>query len=288
MRRIYFETTDSTNSRARALWLGSAGDAFESPTMPPSFEGGGFYEPLLVTAAEQTSGRGRHGRTWHSPRGGAWMSVAWPMVREPAWYAGVSLAAAAAVHRGILDVIKKRAALNGRLGSAVLIKWPNDLLISDRKIAGILCEQFTMPHGRQQNAPKAEALPNGVIIVGVGVNVSFDIEQLGPQADLRHPATTLAEATGVEIEVEPVIDSIADRLVESLKAFENEGVSKSLLLYLREHLAYVGELKIWSSPRGALTGRILGLDERGRLLLQTEHGLTACDVGELEHLAPGQ
>jgi BirA family biotin operon repressor/biotin-[acetyl-CoA-carboxylase] ligase len=284
MRRVHFETTDSTNSRARELWLGSAGDAFERPPMPPSFEGGGFYEPLLVTAAEQTSGRGRHGRAWHSPRGGAWMSVAWPMVREPAWYAGVSLAAAAAVHRAVVDIIKKRAALDGRPASAIHIKWPNDLLIDDRKVAGILCEQFAMPRGHQQNASKSEAAPNGMIIVGIGVNVSFDIERLGPQADLRHPATTLAEATGVEIVVEPIIDAIAERLVEALEDFENEGVSKSLLLYLREHLAYVGELKTWSSPRGAITGRILGLDERGRLLLQTEHGVTACDVGELRSI----
>jgi BirA family biotin operon repressor/biotin-[acetyl-CoA-carboxylase] ligase len=287
MRRVHIEITDSTNSRARELWLGSAMDSSELPPMPPSFEGGGFYEPLLVTAAEQTSGRGRHGRTWHSPRGGAWMSVAWPMFRESSWYAGVSLAAAAAVHRGVAAVIQKRAASNGA-AVAVHIKWPNDLLIRGRKVAGILCEQFAMPRGRQQNAPKSEALPNGVIIVGVGVNVSFDIEQLGPQADLRHPATTLVEAAGVEIDVEPVIDSIADRLVEALEDFENEGVSERLLLYLREHLAYVGETKTWSSPRGAVSGRILGLDERGRLLLQTENGVKACDAGELEHLAPGQ
>ncbi len=282
MRRIHFESTDSTNSRARELWLGSAGDAFALPPMPPSFEGGGFYEPLLVTAAEQTSGRGRHGRAWHSPRGGAWMSVAWPMVREPAWYAGVSLAAAAAVHRGVVDVIKKRATSNGGVPVAVHIKWPNDLLINDRKVAGILCEQFAMPRDRQQNASQAEAAPNGVIIVGVGVNVSFDIERLGPQADLRHPATTLSAATGVEIEVEQVVDSIADRLSKAMEDFENEGVSESLLLYLREHLAYVGERKTWSSPRGAISGHILGLDERGRLLLQTAHGVTTCDAGELQ------
>jgi BirA family biotin operon repressor/biotin-[acetyl-CoA-carboxylase] ligase len=281
MRRIHFDSTDSTNTQARELWFGSCRDGLELPPLPPTFEGGGFYEPLLVTAAEQTSGRGRHGRTWHSPRGGAWMSMAWPMFREPAWYAGVSLAAAAAVRQGILEVLQKSAAANGRAPDAIEIKWPNDLLINDRKVAGILCEQFALPRGQQKHATQVDPMPAGVIVIGVGVNVSFDIERLGPQTDLRHPAVTLAEATGAEIEVEPVIDSIADRLAEALKAFEHEGVSEQLLSHLREHLAYVGETKTWSSPSGAITGRLLGLDEHGRLLLQTERGVKACDAGEL-------
>src|SRR4051812_12786028 len=107
MRRIHFERTDSTNTRARELWFGAGVDGVASPPLSPAFEGAEYYDPLLVTAAEQSSGRGRQGRTWHSPRGGAWMSLAWPMRRDSRWYAGVSLAAAAAVRQAIIDVLRQ-------------------------------------------------------------------------------------------------------------------------------------------------------------------------------------
>ena len=78
MRRIHFEVTDSTNSQARLLAAAHPG------------------ERLLVTAAEQTAGRGRQGRQWISPRGGAWLTIAWPMRLAPAAYRAASLAAASA------------------------------------------------------------------------------------------------------------------------------------------------------------------------------------------------
>ena len=66
MRRIHYDIIDSTNSEARRL---AAAD---------------LREPLLVTAAEQSAGRGRQGREWQSPHGGAWMSLAWPARQPPA------------------------------------------------------------------------------------------------------------------------------------------------------------------------------------------------------------
>jgi BirA family biotin operon repressor/biotin-[acetyl-CoA-carboxylase] ligase len=280
MRRIHFERTDSTNTRARELWLGAGADGRDAPVLAPAFEGAKFYEPLLVTAEEQTSGRGRHGRTWHSPRGGAWMSLAWPMRREASWYVGASLAAAAAVRRGILEAV--------HCSSEVQIKWPNDLLIHDRKVAGILCEQFSLPVKNFTRDNRRESIPTGVLIVGVGVNVDFDIALLGPPADLRHPPITLAAAAGIAPSVEGVINSIGERLNEALNAFDKYGLNAALLAEVREHLAYVGEEKSWASPRGVVKGRILDLDDRGRLLHETEHGVKACDVGELQHLAPGR
>ena len=241
MRRIHYETIDSTNTEARRL---AAAD---------------LREPLLVTAAEQSAGRGRQGREWQSPRGGAWMSLAWPARQPPAAYAAVSLAAAA----GVLRALRELAA---RAPQRFEVKWPNDILLDDQKVAGILCEQ------------RLGGAHADMLIIGVGVNVNFD-HALFP-GDLRHPATTLAAALGKPLSVDAVVDNVAEHLAAALNAFEAEGLSESLLTELRESLAYVGAMRSWTGPNGPVQGRVAGLDAGGRLLLDGPTGRIACDTGE--------
>lgn len=247
MRRFHFDATDSTNVQARRL-------AAENPG-----------ELLLVTAAEQTAGRGRNGRTWHSPRGGAWLSVVWPLRGAPAAYAAASLAAAAAVRRALVDAAPE-------LADRLRIKWPNDLLVDGRKAAGILCEQ---------TSGGASA---GALIVGVGVNADFDAAEL--PADLRHPATTLLAALGRSVPVEPLIDAVAARLEDSLAEFEAQALTPKLLDELRAHLAYVGERRVWMGPQGPVISIVRGLDDAGRLLLDGPDGPIACETGELVEIDP--
>lgn len=244
MRRIHFDSTDSTNTQARRL-------SAEHPG-----------EPLAVSAAVQTAGRGRQGRAWSSPLGGAWLSVAWPATREAPAYAGASLAAAAAVCRAILDVAPETDA-------ELRIKWPNDMLLAGRKVAGILCEQIPAAVGRV-----------GTLIIGVGVNVDFDLALL--PAELRHPPTTLRAATGRAIEVEAVLDALVRRTREALTELEANGLAPELIDELRSRLAYVGSTQTWTSPARTVTGCILGLDDAGRLLFETASGeVVAYDSGEL-------
>jgi BirA family biotin operon repressor/biotin-[acetyl-CoA-carboxylase] ligase len=243
VRRIHYETIDSTNTEARRL---TAAD---------------LREPLLVTAAEQSAGRGRQGREWQSPRGGAWMSLAWPARQPPAAYAAASLAAAA----GVLRALRELAA---RTPQRFEVKWPNDILLDDHKVAGILCEQRLGGGGANAD----------MLIIGVGVNVNFD-HALFP-ADLRHPATTLAAALDKSLSVDAVVDKVAEQLLAALNAFEAEGLSESLLTELRESLAYVGAMRSWTGPNGPVQGRVAGLDDTGRLLLDTPTGRIACDTGE--------
>ena len=242
MQRIHYDVIDSTNAEARRL---------------ASAE---FREPLLVTAAEQSAGRGRQGRAWQSPVGGAWMSLAWPAHQPPGVYAAVSLAAAVGVLRGLRE-------LAARSPQRFQIKWPNDVLIDDRKIAGILCEQ------RLGGGKHAD-----MIIIGVGVNVNFD-HALFP-ADLRHPATTLSAALDKPISVDAVVDKITEHLVSALQAFESEGLSQSLLTELRDSLAYIGTVRTYHSSSGVIQGRVAGIDDAGRLLFDTPTGRIACDTGE--------
>jgi BirA family transcriptional regulator, biotin operon repressor / biotin---[acetyl-CoA-carboxylase] ligase len=244
MRRFHFDSTDSTNTQARRLAADHVG------------------EPLAVTAAVQTAGRGRQGRFWSSPLGGAWLSMAWPARREPTAYAGASLAAAAAVCRALLDVAPETDA-------ELRIKWPNDMLLAGRKVAGILCEQLSATDGRA-----------GTLIIGVGVNVDFDLALL--PADLRHPPTTLRAATGRAIAVDAVLDAVVRRIGEALTQLDADGLTLELVDELRSRLAYVGAMQTWTSLTRSVTGCILGLDDAGRLLFETAAGaVIACDSGEL-------
>jgi BirA family biotin operon repressor/biotin-[acetyl-CoA-carboxylase] ligase len=245
MHHVHLDVTDSTNLQARALAAQHPGEA------------------VAVSAAEQTAGRGRQGRTWHSPRGGAWLSVAWPATRPAAAYATASLAAAAAVRRALCEVAPEVA-------EELRIKWPNDILLNDRKVAGILCEMVQTGTG--------ESARGAVLIVGVGVNVAFDVALLG--ADLRHPATTLRERAGREVSVESVVDAVANHIAAAIQQYEQEGLDGGLLDELRSHLAYVGSERTVSAQNGVVTGTILGLNDAGRLLIDSSGLVVACESGE--------
>ena len=120
----------------------------------------------VVLAAEQTAGRGRDGRTWHSPAGGVWLGALLRPAR--AELGAVSLR----IGLVVADVVDELA---GR--PAARLKWPNDVLLDDRKVAGILCE------GRWQG----DALQ--WLAIGVGINVTNDVP-----AAVRATAVALAEA----------------------------------------------------------------------------------------------
>ncbi len=122
----------------------------------------------VVVAAEQTAGRGSRGRAWRSPRGGLWMSL---LVR-PGRAAGdlLSLRAGLAIADGL-----ERADPALRIG----LKWPNDLMLGDRKLGGVLCE------ARWIGGAAAW------VAVGVGINVRNPIEP-----GLADTATSLAELVG--------------------------------------------------------------------------------------------
>jgi BirA family biotin operon repressor/biotin-[acetyl-CoA-carboxylase] ligase len=123
-------------------------------------------EGMAVVAEGQSAGRGQHGRKWESPSGGLYLSAVVENVPEEA-RDRLALVAGLAVARAI------RAG-----GVGVMIRWPNDLVIGGKKVAGILCE--AVARGARWAA-----------VIGIGVNVTTDVETL--PAELRGRATALAE-----------------------------------------------------------------------------------------------
>jgi BirA family transcriptional regulator, biotin operon repressor / biotin---[acetyl-CoA-carboxylase] ligase len=215
--RLHVRRTDSTNERARSL------------------AAAGAPHGALVTAAEQTAGRGRQGRTWTAPPNRALLLSLVVRVDEPAL---VPLAAGVAVAEAV--------------GEGARIKWPNDVLVGGRKVAGILVE------GRPQE---------GWAVLGIGLNVAIRPEDLPPE--LRATAGTL----GLEPED---LDPILARVLAALERWLDAG-RDAVIAAWRDRDALEGERIEWSD--GA--GKAVGIDDAGRLLVGTSSGTVALDAGEV-------
>jgi len=251
LRRHHHARIDSTNDEAVRLWRRSAE---QCRARPP--------EPLLITADVQTAGRGRRGRRWRSPAGGVWMTLAWPATNPAETYRPAPLAAGLAV----AEAVAEATGLDPR------IKWPNDLLIDDRKCGGILCQY--------------EPIDPPCVIVGVGVNANLTSADLG--LSLRHPATTLLELLGQPVDLAAVREAIARRLVDRMRRFERDGIARMLDL-IRRRLAWVGETIGGERPGDRrFEGRLDGVDHAGRLRVTDPATLETAvyDAAEVRHVSP--
>lgn len=217
--RRHFRRTDSTNARLREL------------------AEAGAPHGTLVTAAEQTAGRGRQGRTWTAPPGRALLLSL--LIRSPSRL--LSLAAGVAV-----------AETAEALDRPAQIKWPNDVLIEQRKVGGILVE------GRPQE---------NWAILGIGLNVAVRPDQFPPE--LRSIATSLALDPRRS---EPVLADLLDQLTTWLAAGD-----KSILEAVRRRDALRGQPVSWAGGRGTAAG----IDPQGRLVVETEGGPVYLDSGEV-------
>lgn len=222
---LHLRETSSTNDRARDLALAGAPHG------------------TLVTAGRQSAGRGRQGRTWVAPEGRALLASL--LLRDPPPL--LTLAAAVA----IADVCAA-AAPDG----AVTIKWPNDVLLDDRKVSGILAE------GRPQE---------GWAILGMGLNVAVTLDDLGPE--LSGTAGTLG--------LEPAqLGAVTDELMVRLEAVL-ELSSADLLDAWRARDALRGREISWNDGSGVAAG----VDAQGRLIVEVPGGdLVYLDAGEV-HLS---
>ncbi len=215
--RLHLRVTTSTNDRARELAQAGAPHG------------------TLLTATEQTAGRGRQGRTWTAPAGRALlMSI---VLRETP--ALLPLAAALAV----AEVA----------GGDARIKWPNDVLVDERKVAGILAEA---------------RVQEGWAVVGIGLNVALRVEDL--PAELHATAGTLGLSPA---DVEPTLQRLLGALERALALDD-----AALLDAYRARDGLRGREVRWAGGRG----RAAGIDGAGRLVVELpKGGRTALNAGEV-------
>ncbi|AZK47204.1 biotin--[acetyl-CoA-carboxylase] ligase [Paenibacillus lentus] len=219
----------------------------------------GAAEGTLVIAEEQTIGRGRQGRRWHSPAGkGVWMSLLLrpplPLTRAPQ----LTLLSAVAVCRAIRAVT----------GVEVGIKWPNDLLVHGRKICGILLESI------------GEDEMIRYCIAGVGIDANLEPSDLPPE--LRTIATSLQIESGRKVDRVVLIGAVIAELEKFYELYLEEGFAP--IGHLWEALSVTtGQDITVKTAQGEVRGRAMGLDENGGLLvMQEDHRLTTIFSGEVQ------
>ncbi|MDS0259049.1 biotin--[acetyl-CoA-carboxylase] ligase [Haloarcula sp. S1CR25-12] len=234
----YHDAIPSTNARARDL-------AGEGTT------------DVVVLADEQTGGRGRLDREWHSPSGGIWLSVLFrpdvPMAGTPVF----TLAAAVAATRAAREA-----------GVEAVIKWPNDVLVEvdgeERKLVGILTEM------------EGEADRVSWVVVGIGVNANVDPDDIPAET----APTSLSAVRG-----EPVDRRrFTQRLLE---AFDTVGSDPDAVLdSWRDYSTTLGRAVRIDTSQGTVTGEAVDIEYPGSLVVDTGEERVTVAAGDCDHLRP--
>jgi BirA family biotin operon repressor/biotin-[acetyl-CoA-carboxylase] ligase len=231
----------------------------------------------VVVADAQTRGRGRAGRAWHTAPGRALaLSVLLHQGCDRRTLGLLPLAAGLAVAQALET-----------LGAAPALKWPNDVLLRGRKVAGVLCESRRVPAPSASAPPGRAAAPAGArdaAVVGVGVNVSQAAADFPPE--IAETATSLALA-GVATDRESVAAAFLDAL-EALWTELQAGSRATLLEAWSARADFWGRAVAVSTPAGEVRGMARALDPDGALVLVLEGGAeTTVRAGDLDP-APGE
>ncbi len=236
--RRHFQVVDSTNRVARQL-----ADA-------------GATHGTMVTAAEQSAGRGRQGRPWSAPPGSSLLVSL--VVRDPSPL--LSLVAGVAVAETVDQVVKPlhgAAPAGDQRSRQAQIKWPNDVMLDRRKVAGILVE------GRPQQRWG---------VLGIGLNVAVQPADLPPE--LRARAGTLGLTPDA---VEAVLQRLLAALERWLAASDAEVLA---MLDERDYLR--GRELTWQTTTGEASGTAVGIGSGGGLLARLADGtVTTIEAGEV-------
>jgi len=225
----YLDTVDSTNAYAKVL--------LEKKVS----------EGTVVLADKQERGRGRFNKQWYSPEGGIWMSV----ILYPTDPALMSIVAAVAVCEALH--------LNGILPG---IKWPNDILLNGKKIAGILVE-----------------IIDESVIVGIGLNLNI---RTFPQ-ELQDIASSVFIETKKHLEKKMLYDYLCKQLDDCYKMLQNKQ-SSELLTKWRHYTVILGQMVTIEMGDVTIQGKVLDISNDGALVLMKTDGKIERIPGGVCHL----
>lgn len=213
-------------------------------------------EGLLVVADEQTAGRGRRGRVWASPAGaGLYFSALLRPPRQPSAMALLTLAMGVGVAEGVAAATGLRTEL----------KWPNDVLVGRRKLAGILAEGV------------AVGTPAQAVVLGVGLNI---LSSAYPP-DVAKRATSLEDELGRPVDRGEVLAQVLVALARWYRVLCEARYDEVLDAWRAAAPSAVGATIEWATPRGVRRGVTAGVDESGALLVRTSEGVERLIAGEV-------
>lgn len=216
----------------------------------------------VIWARQQTAGRGRRGRSWVSVEGNIYCSVLLRPACKPAAAAQLSFVAAVAVAEAVAEFLP--------LGRTPKLKWPNDVLVGGRKVAGVLLESGTDRDGQVE-----------WLAVGVGINVRHFPD------GTEYPATSLvSEGLPTGIPIETVFESFMNHFRRWHAIWQWEGAASVRAAWL-ERAAGLGAMITVRLSRETLAGVFFGLDADGALLLAPPEGGACRRVAAGDVFFPG-
>lgn len=214
---------------------------------------------LWVVASEQSRGRGRNGRVWSSPRGNLYASL---LLIDPApAYRAAELGFTA----GVATLHALREVLGG--GGRLAIKWPNDILHSGAKLAGILLESASLPDGRL------------ACVAGFGVNCGVHPK------NTTYEATDLAAIAGGPIEPEIVFEQLSAAMGHWLDVWARGAGFAAIRAEWLSLAAGLGARIRVARPSQMLEGVFQTIDASGRLILENETGRVTVEAGDVFFVA---
>ncbi len=225
---IHFDEVDSTNVQCRRACSNNP------------------IEGMVVAAEEQTSGRGRLGRSWISPKGtGIWMSIVLKPNISPMVAPRATLIGAAAVYTALKD-----------MGISVGIKWPNDIVINGKKICGILTEM------------NAEIERVNYVIMGIGINVNME----SFPDELKEKATSLKNELGNEVDRKKLVANILNNFEVFYEEFKNTGdISRVIEICKEGSLLINKEVRVINGNNEVIC-TVIDIDDEGELIVKHKDG----------------
>ncbi|RMH34617.1 MAG: biotin--[acetyl-CoA-carboxylase] ligase [Nitrospirae bacterium] len=254
-----FTDTPLSAERLRSLlntaWMGTRLEVYDeldsTNTTALAQARRGAPHGTVIVSETQHAGRGRLGRSWHSPPGvNLYCSI---VLRHPPQSAGlswISLMAGVAVCE----------ALHPRVACSVALKWPNDLVVGSRKVGGILCESVS------------HRMPDWIAVIGLGLNVNLERHQLPP--DLREIATSLFMETGQHGDRHELLASILTHLECFYDRLRDGNLAELKNRYLQYCRTIGHEVRVQYADGTALYGVAVDVGWNGALLVRVPFSQT--------------
>jgi BirA family transcriptional regulator, biotin operon repressor / biotin---[acetyl-CoA-carboxylase] ligase len=223
----------------------------------------GAVHGSVIAAELQKHGRGRRGRSWHADLGGALtFSLLWRFNQGMGFLSGLSLAVGVALLRALKS-----------LGvDSMTLKWPNDVLHHNCKLAGILIEA------------QGDVLGPSFAVIGIGINLKLSERT---RELIGQPATDLYSITGVMPERNLVLGCVLGNLAQVLDIFTARGFGGLREEWVEHHAYHNKNVRIMLPDNAAEEGMVTGVDNEGALLIKTRGGERRYSTGEISLRAKG-
>ncbi|KAF6244296.1 biotin--[acetyl-CoA-carboxylase] ligase [Nitrosopumilus sp. b2] len=242
---FYFDSTDSTQNQALKM------------AQDPERNG------AIIVAEKQTIGRGRSGRKWVSPKGGIWFSI----ILHPKF--DISTATLFPIASALALAI----ALEKTLNVSPELKWPNDLTVRGKKLAGMLVDASL-------ESNKIESL-----VLGVGINFNVDVKKIEKNLSSTPNFYGVASLSEYKTKIKPV-ELVQSFLVELEKIYKllNSGQTKKIISEWTKRSSTIGKNVKINTVEGEIKGKAIRIDADGALILSNNSNTNRVIAGDIVHL----